>query len=115
VVSASAALGTVFACASDEDVLNVGVGVVDEDASTTPPLVPIAQPDASADAAAFAAGLTLAMCVATECPWPWKTCPRNDGTLPTYACTTNVSDDLQNCGGCASSTATWISSWATPW
>ncbi|MDF2694634.1 MAG: Tryptophan synthase alpha chain [Labilithrix sp.] len=100
VVSASAALGTVFACASDEDVLNVGVGVVDEDASMAPPLVPIAQTDASADGAAFDAGLTLAMCVATECPWPWKTCPRNDGTLPTYACTTNVSDDLQNCGGC---------------
>lgn len=41
------------------------------------------------------AGELSTMCVATDCPKPWATCPSNAGL-----CTTDTSRDVKNCGAC---------------
>lgn len=84
---AVAALGTVAACAKDDSFVTLGSGVSDQG---------FAAPDAGDDAADAAP----ALCVATTCPAPWATCAAPDGTLPTYACGTDTSGDLQHCGAC---------------
>src|SRR5690349_2966092 len=60
-----------------------------------PGLVP-PPPDADAGEAGIDKVLS---CVATECPAPWATCLRGDGTIP-YTCETNLLTDDNNCGGC---------------
>jgi hypothetical protein len=42
---------------------------------------------------------TLAMCVATECPSPYATCPDESGR-PVYKCQHNLLRDNDNCGEC---------------
>jgi hypothetical protein len=78
---------------------SINVGYQDNDAGTFEAGTGIFVGNDAGDAslAAVDAGL---MCSATECPWPWVSCIGSDGTLPAYACGTNVSSDLHNCGGC---------------
>lgn len=106
VLVASGALGTFYGCASDSPFLNVGVGVVDEDAEAPAQFIPTTPADAAVDGPGGDAGATVPMCISTDCPWPWMTCVGSDGTLPTYACTTDLSADLLNCGGCGVECAT---------
>ncbi|MDF2691979.1 MAG: Tryptophan synthase alpha chain [Labilithrix sp.] len=52
------------------------------------------------DASSTGADAGLALCIATACPAPWATCPAIDGTLPAYACGTNLDSDVGHCGSC---------------
>ena len=93
VIAATAALATVFACASDR-VLNAGIGTIDEDASSPPAFT---DPSAS-DAALTEAERESLACIGTECPAPWDTCISQSG--PAYTCGTDLSRDSANCGAC---------------
>ena len=93
VIAASAALATVFACGSDR-VLNVGLGTIDEDASSPPSFT---DPSAS-DAALADAAREILACMGTECPAPWETCSSGSGLA--YKCGTDLSRDSANCGAC---------------
>jgi hypothetical protein len=97
VFAATALVGTLLACAREP--LTLGAGETTENPG-------FALPDAS-NPPVTDAGLDAStppdaplMCVATECPAPLATCPRRDGTLPDYACTTDLSNDVLNCGAC---------------
>lgn len=84
VVVLGVALG-VFACA--RDTVTLGTGVNDE------VFAPIDAGDGATDAGP-------GLCVATACPFPWATCPALDGTLPVYACGTDLNNDIDHCGAC---------------
>ncbi len=85
-----AVFGTLVACSRGDSSVVVGSGVNDQG------FIP---PDAGDSSAPDA---TAALCVSTVCPAPWATCAAADGTLPPYACATNLNRDLQNCGSCGS-------------
>ncbi len=87
-------LGSLASCATAID-----VGYQENDAAVTPPSQIFAPPP-KADGGDAGDTSTLLMCAARECPWPWVTCVGDDGSLPAYACGTNVSADVYNCGGC---------------
>ncbi|AKU94895.1 Tryptophan synthase alpha chain [Labilithrix luteola] len=94
VFAAMAVVGTLLACAREP--LTLGAGETSEtpgftlpDASTSP----VADAGLDVDA-------SVGMCIATQCPAPLATCTRRDGTLPDYACLTDLSNDVLNCGGC---------------
>ncbi|MDF2694901.1 MAG: Tryptophan synthase alpha chain [Labilithrix sp.] len=78
----------------------IEIGYQDNDAGIdaggifTPP-----PPDAG-DGGLVAPGPQVPLCASTECPWPYVSCIFPDGTLPAYACETNVGSDTLNCGGC---------------
>lgn len=91
VAASCVAAGTVFACGSN---VTLGYGTSDDGS-----LVPDATSPVDGDAAADAA-VDAQVCVRTACPGPWTTCASADGLLPTYACATNLDDDLKNCGAC---------------
>lgn len=103
VLVVTGALGTVFACADSSDsFVTVGAGETGQDAALPPSFVPS---DAGADSAPLDGALsdsvvTAPMCVSTECPAPFATCAGFGGELPTYACSTNLSNDIWNCGAC---------------
>jgi hypothetical protein len=95
VAGAAALMATLSSCATSID-----VGHQEDDAGIVeagPVLVPAKVTDGG-DAALDSAALLF--CTARECPWPWATCVGTDGTLPAYACSTNLSDNIFNCGGC---------------
>lgn len=77
----------------------IDVGYQENDAGLVQ-AAPVFAPPQVADAGDADAPSTLLLCAATECPWPWKTCVANDGTIPAYACSTNVASNIYNCGGC---------------
>lgn len=92
------ALGTAFACSSEGEVVTFGGGATD-DGGGAPSFV---TPDAgeggtgSTPIVAPEAGL----CIDSECPAPFASCQTYSGTLPTYACGTDTSTDVDNCGSC---------------
>ena len=73
---------------------NVRLGDAAEDGGTIQSFTP--PPDASADASNDTAPPPL-MCVATECPPPFTTCP---DTEIGYKCGVDLSRDPNNCGAC---------------
>lgn len=90
-----AVFGAVFACTNDAPVVTFGSGVTDEGAVFAAPDAAEASSGAGADADASGA-----RCISTECPAPWATCAALDGTLPPYACGTDLGSDVANCGAC---------------
>ncbi|AKV04760.1 Tryptophan synthase alpha chain [Labilithrix luteola] len=46
------------------------------------------------------------LCVATECPAPYATCPAKSG--PTYKCGADLERDPLNCGACGNECSTWL-------
>lgn len=57
-------------------------------------------PDASEDGGASRPDPEKVLaCIATECPYPYDTCPSVNSPLP-YKCGTNVLTDNANCGAC---------------
>jgi hypothetical protein len=87
VVIAFAAVA-VFACTRSS--VTLGSGEVQD--------VGFAPVDAGPASADVDAGPGL--CIATTCPAPWATCPGVDGKLPTYACGTDLSTNVDHCGAC---------------
>jgi len=92
----SATLALVFGCV--EPVRDVGFEPA-PDASTG--TVGFVRPtdDASADGASAVPVPDVEMCIATECPFPFATCPKAAG-VPAYKCETNLLTDDNNCGAC---------------
>jgi hypothetical protein len=82
-------LGTLLACARES--VTLGAGETGNG---------IFAPLDAGDASAADTDASGGQCVATACPAPWATCPAYDGTLPLYACATNVDTDLEHCGSC---------------
>lgn len=91
-----AAIAGVFAaCGVDRQMVAVEPA---PDASSQTPVFEV--PDAGVDVDA-AESKPLLLCASSECPRGWATCPvDDDGTLPPYACGTNLSEDVDNCGAC---------------
>jgi len=77
-----------FACTRSS--ATIGSGVTEEQV-----FAPLDAGEATHDADSGAG-----LCVATTCPSPWATCPALDGTLPAYACGTDLSADVDHCGAC---------------
>lgn len=69
----------------------------DNDAATSSGTFTPPNAEAGADGAEAAAPQLL-MCVGTECPSPFATCPSGEG--PAYKCGTDLSHDPDNCGSC---------------
>ncbi len=90
----AATLVLVFGCV--EPVRDVGAEYTEDAGLGSVGFVPSA--DGSADGASDVSP-ALAMCVGTECPYPYATCTRQDGTLA-FKCETNVLVDDYNCGAC---------------
>ena len=76
----------VFACARDTVTLGTGVKEV---------FAPVDAGDAESDVDA-----SPGLCIATACISPWATCAALDGTLPQYACGTDLNNDIEHCGAC---------------
>ncbi|AKV02692.1 hypothetical protein AKJ09_09355 [Labilithrix luteola] len=95
--AASAFVG--FACAEDSNLVSLGPSASSDGGGAF--FVPDARGDAAADASSSA---KAEMCVSTTCPSPYATCPSQDFSgqllLPTYACGTNLANDVHNCGAC---------------
>jgi len=93
----AASLTTVFACSSRDEVLMFGAGT--NDSGAPPPS--FVEPDAASGATGDGGRLEpeSLMCMTTECPPPFATCP-SFGALPNYACSTDLSSDPANCGAC---------------
>ncbi len=92
---AACALGSLaFACAKDASFVMIGAGER-EDGGRAISFVPT---DDAGDAGALMPEHLL--CAATDCPAPYATCPDQSGSLPAYACGTNLATDSRNCGGC---------------
>ncbi|OJY23846.1 MAG: hypothetical protein BGO98_18070 [Myxococcales bacterium 68-20] len=89
------ALAIVAACAESKNVLVVAGDDpgVDGGAQTFAP-----SPSVDGGDAAVVAPPELPLCIGTECPAPWATCPSEDRA--TYACGTDLSRDPDNCGAC---------------
>ncbi|AKU94821.1 hypothetical protein AKJ09_01485 [Labilithrix luteola] len=49
------------------------------------------------------AASTAKMCVTSECPPLWGTCPNRYGQVSKYRCSTHLADDYANCGACGAS------------
>ena len=94
---AATVLGTtIVACSTRDAFVTFGGGTSDE-AGSPPAFVEtdggheagtpsVPEPDAE-------------MCVSSECPAPWASCPIF-GSLAPYPCGTNTATDTQNCGAC---------------
>ncbi|MBX3213287.1 MAG: hypothetical protein KF850_14725 [Labilithrix sp.] len=90
------------ACSSDERRIAIGAGETDEDAGALAP-PRFDGPEDAGDASSTTSDASregIAMCVATECPYPFGTCGGTSGTNNTYACGTNLLADRNNCGTC---------------
>lgn len=87
-------LASFAGCAKDSEVV-IDLG---GDSGTAPPSLVDTTSDASAEAS-IDAGAEMQMCIATECPAPWATCPSWSGTIP-QKCSTNLLTDGANCGAC---------------
>ncbi len=86
-------LVTTIACAQ-----KMSVGLDDDEdvlveAGGPQPFVP------SQDAAVDAPPPELELCVGTECPWPYATCPSSTGNND-YICGVDLRSDSNNCGAC---------------
>lgn len=96
---AFAVIGTV-ACA---ETMNAGVEdriPLPDEAGTTAPFV--APPEAGADADVDAMP-EVALCIGTECPYPYADCPTTGAgstSRGTYLCEVNLLTDSSNCGAC---------------
>lgn len=98
-------LGGIAVCASTvvlafgcvEPVRDVGTEQVEEAGVGAAGFIPTG--DAATDGADVFAPPNVEMCVATECPSPYATCPKLDGTLA-FKCETNLFTDDANCGAC---------------
>jgi len=73
------------------------------DAPVSPQLTP--ESDASSDVDGGADGAATLMCVATECPEPYTTCPSEYG--PTNKCAVDPRRDSKHCGGCGNECLTF--------
>lgn len=90
-----------IACSDGERRIAIGAGENDDDAGTTPP-TSFDSTDDGDDASAPPTGgenPQIAMCVATECPFPYATCSAT-GTNNVYPCGTNLLADRNHCGAC---------------
>lgn len=96
IVSFAAAMSAA-SCAESEAVV-VREAPVAEDASSTPTLV---APDDAGEADTSVAPPEL-LCIGTECPAPFATCPNPSwkSNAPIYKCQNNLSTDNDNCGEC---------------
>lgn len=90
----TAAWALTWGCARDEARLGNDPEVEAPLPTFTPPTSANAG-DAGLNAAE--AGPVL-MCIGTECPAPFTTCPATDG--PSYKCGTDLAHDENNCGAC---------------
>lgn len=97
VAIASALFGTAIVACSSRDAFVTFGGGLPEEAGSSPAFV---ETDGANEAGAPPVPeYDAAMCVATECPAPWASCPRY-GALSPYACSTNTATDPTNCGAC---------------
>ena len=90
-----------IACSEGERRIAIGAGETDNDAGAVPP-ARFDAPEDGGDASPStrdASGSPFAMCIATECPYPYSTCSTT-GTNTVYACGTNVLTDRNHCGAC---------------
>ncbi|MBX3199463.1 MAG: hypothetical protein KF894_15120 [Labilithrix sp.] len=101
------ALALVAACSANGNTMII-VGDACDDGSCTPspPSFTPATEDASADGASALPSPDVQMCVATECPFPFDTCPKAGGGT-SYLCETNLLTDDANCGGCGQACPTY--------
>ncbi len=91
VLLAASALVSIASCAKTE----VTIGDYrDDDAGAAPSATSFTPPDSDASAADASTSVTRQLCIATTCPYPYATCESG------YACSTNLSNDSQNCGAC---------------
>ena len=92
-----------IACSEGERRIAIGAGETEGDAGRTPPAHFDAPEDAGEAGAnpRDASGSPFAMCIATECPYPYATCSTT-GTNSVYLCGTNILADRNHCGACGS-------------
>lgn len=96
-VLGSALMGTVIvACSSRDAFVTFGGGVAEEAGS--PPAF-VATDGGEDGQTTLGPPPDAEMCVATECPAPYASCPVY-GALAPYACATNTDTDPDNCGAC---------------
>ncbi|MBX3199776.1 MAG: hypothetical protein KF894_16695 [Labilithrix sp.] len=98
----SATIALVFGCV--EPVRDIGFDSAPDAGANTVGFVPPAD-DASADGASALPEPDVMMCVSTECPPPFVTCPKLGGA-PAYKCETNLLTDDSNCGACGNACPT---------
>lgn len=100
-VAAVAAIASAASCAENERDLFFGAGENTDGGSSSGSF---ATPDAATPEVSGDASTPLALCVSSECPAPYATCPSFTG-LPRYKCSTNLLTDRDNCGSCGNSCA----------
>lgn len=100
VIAGSTVLATVFACSSSDSLVVFGGGTSDDAGTTAPGFIETDASDGGSSSNGDS-GLIEApqLCAATECPAPFATCD-SFGAIPEYACSTNTSNDVDNCGSC---------------
>ena len=99
-VAAVAAIASAASCAQNERDLFFGAGEIADGGSSGS----FATPDAATPEPSDEASTPLALCVSSECPAPYATCPSFTG-LPRYKCSINLLTDRENCGSCGNSCA----------
>lgn len=89
-------LGTAFACSSNDDFVTFGGGATD-DGGVGPSFT---APDSGEAGTTPAPAVEAGLCITSECPAPYASCLTYAGVLPSYACETDTSNDVLNCGAC---------------
>lgn len=95
-----AAIAMLAACDSATDRVVIGAGDDAPDAAAAPPESPgiDSKPDAAPDLRPEQP--SRGICVATECPTHYDSCPDFSDRLPPFPCQTDLRNDIENCGAC---------------